>query len=456
MNRLPAILPAVLLASCTQQVGPHPAMRQPHNPPQTTASDPASSTRSSPADSGGRLTATTALAWAWDEHPEMKRARAVIVAAHGRKVQAALWPNPRADLKYVEEEHDKRTVELTVAQKIELGGKLPARRAGARAAADLARSELLETWNEVSAEIQAAFVRLAYTRRRLVLIERLTAVERRELELSEGLWKAGKRSESEHLRIVQREAQQQALVRQSRSLLADAQRRLPVAVGIPAADAPSRFVCALDGGALPTAEFDALLESARTNSTVLATSRMRAALARAEYRLARTKRWSDVTIRAGVKHIDYPDGHDEQGLILGLSAEAPLWHRYPGDVSTARSRVRAAEHEQAAETLRIASRLSVLLADREKAAAREGALRDRLVPAAEKRSELAKQSLGAGKISEIEFLQRRREVLEARLGLLREELLEAIATIHLRRIARVASSPLSGGQAPSGRPQTTP
>ena len=72
----------------------------------------------------GELTTQDALAWAWYNHPKMKRAQRMIGEARGGRVQAGLWPNPTVGAGYVEEKNYKKGAQFSLAQKFEMGGKL--------------------------------------------------------------------------------------------------------------------------------------------------------------------------------------------------------------------------------------------------------------------------------------------------------------------------------------------
>jgi len=91
------------------------------------------------------LTLPEALAWGWRSHPAMNRVRHLVLARHGYKAQAALWPNPVIGGAFQEEPGKKTRGIVSLAQKFEIGGKADARVSVATANIFLGETELIET-----------------------------------------------------------------------------------------------------------------------------------------------------------------------------------------------------------------------------------------------------------------------------------------------------------------------
>ncbi|MDP6044658.1 MAG: TolC family protein, partial [Phycisphaerae bacterium] len=173
----------------------------------------------------------TALEHVWRSHPGMNRARHLILARHGYKAQAALWPNPVLGGAFLEEPGKKTRGIVSLAQKFEIGGKADARVSVAAANVFLAETELVETWSALRAEIKEAFVRLAYARSYRNLTEQIAAADSEQLELTTGLFKAGKTSEAQTLKLTRQAAKSKSAFDQSEFLVSDATRGVLIAVG---------------------------------------------------------------------------------------------------------------------------------------------------------------------------------------------------------------------------------
>ena len=390
-----------------------------------------------------RLTLRDALVFAWYGHPEMRRAQALIGAAHGVEIQAGLWPNPDLAADYLEEPDRKAAATVGVSQKFELGGKRQARVSAAAAEVFLAESQLRETWTDIRAAVKAACVRLAYTRQRNDILTRIAETDTERVQLADSLLQAGKLPENELLEAKLRHGRSLAAVKANAALLADARRQVKSAVGIAPDAATPTFVCSIDVDGAPAAGFEELLALAERNSTALATARARTAVARARLNLARTQRWSDVSVGMGYRRSDYRlerPGVDH-ALLVGLKVDLPVWDRNQGNIAAGRDRITAARHGRQTAALTVAAQLSQLLAARRGWIDQETVLRDRVLPAAKRQLELAADAFGNGKTSKLKLLQRRREVDAIELEILQGRLMRVIAAIQLEKIAAAATEP---------------
>jgi len=394
------------------------------------------------------LTVRAALQRAWHHHPEMKRARAMIGQTYGRQIQAALWPNPSLEVSGHQEPDRKRAAQIGFSQRFELGGKRKTRISAAAAGVLQKETELLETWADIRAQVKEAFVRLAYARQRFGLQERILRADARRLELAQSLLQVGKLSEEECLRFQQERDRGGATRKAAEVLLEDARRQVVIAMGGPGLDRTksrpkdrTAIVCSIDAIAPPADDMEGLKALAQTNNPALRAARTRTAVATALLRLARTKRWSDLKVSLAYRntHYEETEGGTGHALIAGVSVDLPVWNRYQGDVAAARGRIVALRQAEEVTALNVASRLSDILAAQQRWIAEEATLRERILPAAEKRLDLARDAFVNGKASEIGVLARVRETEALGLEHLQTRLMLAVTAIQLERTVTAAT-----------------
>jgi len=383
----------------------------------------------------GKFGISEALAYAWRRHPSMNRARHTILARHGQKAQAALWPNPVVGGAFQEEPGKKTRGIVSLAQKFEIGGKADARVSVAAANIFLAETELLETWSALRAEIKEAFVRLAYARAYRSLSEQVAAADSESLELATGLFKAGKASEAQTLKLTRVAAKSKSAFDQSEFLIADAMRSLLLAMGRQPSDDKPEFICSVDVDSPLAGEFGALLKTAQADNPKLRTARAQTALARAQLRLARTKRWSDITVGMSYYQTDYDMDSDGGSIRLDVSTPLPIWDRNQGNIAAAGQNIAASERQQQAAALTAARQLSLLLSQRQRWNVEIRSLSDKIIPAAERELKLIRDSLSGGKASKLDAIKQRRELKSLALQKLELQLMASVATLELENIA---------------------
>ena len=164
------------------------------------------------------------------------------------------------------------------------------------------------------------------------------------------------------------------------------------------------------------------------------------------HRLAKTKRWSDLKVSVAYRNTHYEEmeGGTGHALIAGVSADLPVWNRYQGDVAAAREHIVASRRAEEVTALNVASKLSEILAAQQRWTAEEEALRERILPAVEKRLALARDAFANGKASEIDVFARAREADALRLEHLQARLMLAVAAIQLEKAVSAATAGAPG------------
>ncbi|MCP4377945.1 MAG: TolC family protein [bacterium] len=438
MNRLIALISlALLMGACNRSFDP---------PPELVASVDAQHgsllARAPQTDAPALpspLTVSGALAHAWRLHPAMFRARHMVRAGHGYQAQAALWPNPVVGGTFMEEPDKKTRAIVSLAQKFEIGGKADARVSVAAANIFLSEAELIETWSALRAEIKEAFVRLAYARSNAALTEQIATADQEQLALASGLFKAGKISESQTLKLTRQAAKSKSAFDQSPFLVADAVRGLLATIGRhPNTKAP-KFVCSLDVDSPLSDEFDALLKSANATNPKLKTARAQTAVAHAQLRLAKTKRWSDVTVALAYYQTEYDTSGNGGAAHVQVSAPLPLWDRNQGNIAASKQNIAASDRQREVDALIAARQLSQLFSQRQRWQIELKSLDKTIIPTAAKELKLIRDAHAKGKASKLDVIKQHRALIALDLQKLELRLLVAVATIQLENITGIAA-----------------
>ena len=385
------------------------------------------------------FTVSQALGHAWRWHPGMYRARHMVRARHGYQAQAALWPNPVVGGAFQEEPDKKTRGIVSLAQKFEIGGKANARVSVAAADIFLSEAELIETWSAIRAGIKEAFVRAEYARLNRDLTERIARADQEGLDLTVGLFKAGKASETQTLKLTQRAAKSKSAFEQSAFLVSDADRGLLIAIGRQPHTKAPKLVCSLDVDSPLAGEFDALLKTANATNPQLKTARAQMAVAQAQLRLARTKRWSDVTVGMAYYQTDYKMDDDGGSITVDVSAPLPLWDRNQGNIAASKQNIAASERQRQVAALVAARQLSQLFSQRQRWQTELKSLDEKIIPAATRELKLIRDAHAGGKASKLDAIKQRRELIALNLQRLELRLLAAVATIQLENIAGIAA-----------------
>jgi outer membrane protein, heavy metal efflux system len=441
MNRVIILLAlAMLLGGCYGRFDPPDEIVAACDTPSKSLLAPAP--REVSAELPGTFTVAEALARAWRMHPAMNRRRHLIRARHGYKAQAALWPNPVIEGGFQEEPDKKTRGIVSLAQKFEIGGKADARVSVAAANIFLSETELIETWSSLRAEIKEAFVRARYARLYRELTAQAAKADQENLDLTRGLFKAGKASETQTLKLTQLAARSKALFDQSPPIIDDADRQLLIAIGQqPNAIAKTpKFVSSLDVDSPLAREFGTLLKTANATNPQLKTARAQTAVAQAQLRLARTKRWSDITVGMSFFQTNYRQGADDGGSVLvNVSTPLPIWDRNQGDIAAAKQNIEASDRQLEVAALIAARQLSQLFSQRQRWTVELKSLDESIIPAATRELKLIGDALTGGKASKFDAIKQRRALIALELKRLELRLMTAVATIELENIAGLAA-----------------
>ena len=272
--------------------------------------------------------------------PEVKAARAAVMARQGAFSQSGAWPNPefeiRGDDKIGKDEGagGNDFTQFVFNQAVPLGGRLGVQRELAGAELRSARAErryqqlLLETQTAErfhSLQLTAAHFRLA--EQRLQLADELQPVGRRREQ-------AGDLSRLERLRLdLIREAAQQILDR-AKGEYHEALSRFRAYLELPTETLPD-LVPLEPFSPIPVLE---ALRAGLPQHPALFAAKHRLAASRAGVDLARTERLPDPVLRL-YRERDFLNGRRQDVNGIGLGITVPLWDRKSGRLRETRAQV---------------------------------------------------------------------------------------------------------------------
>jgi cobalt-zinc-cadmium efflux system outer membrane protein len=384
------------------------------------------------------LTPESALAFAWDNHPRMKEAQALVKATYGSRVQAGLWPRPELGVAHLAkvDVDIKSEDSLALSQKFELGGKRDARIAMADAETFVRQAELLDRWLEVRADIKEAFARLAYARETLALAEQRAGAGREQATLTLSLQQAGKVSQRDLIDAQQRAASAKAAETSARARAESAERSVFFVLGVKPSGKPGSVVCSTNSSlAIPDTE--ALLQLALTNSPAIRTARAQQLAAEAKERMAATARWPDLTIGAQYTLMTMDDGGYRNGGGVMASIDLPIFNRGQGDRLKARQGRLAAEAGREAAASETARQVVELVAEFKQKLADHTYLDWTATPLAQQKHALNEDACRKGRLSKRDNLKSLDEFLEIRGRRAEARLLLETAAAELERLTLV-------------------
>lgn len=404
-----------------------------------TAAAAAQRTSASVAANPAHLTPAEAVARALEVSPRVASAVARLRATEGELTQAGALPNPELGVE-VENFGGSGTVRgfrsaettLGLSQPVELGGKRAARINAARASQRAAEHDLAAVRLDLSREVRVAFteavaateeVRLAEERVRLAREVERSVVARVEAGREPPL-------QSNRSQIARRQAEVD--LEGTRRRAGVARRQLTRLVGPESAalDLDTTWFARVDTlplqipeDALPVGTPDLL----RREADVLR--------GRAELEVERRRAIPDVTVSAGVRRFRESD---DTAFIAGVSIPIPVFNRNRGAIASAGARMAGAESDLAAERLELSGRLGAVQARLLTAQDNAIALKESIVPTAERAFTIATEGYRQGKFSYLEVLDAQRTLFDAR-----RDLTSALATYHdtaaeLDRLTRTA------------------
>lgn len=380
----------------------------------------------------GEITLGEALALALEQSPELQEFSWEIRAADARILQAGLKPNPVLAVEIENaigtgefSDGDMTERRLQLSQAFELGGKRAARVEEARWAREMARWDYQMKRLDVLRDTTLAFVDVLAAQRLLSLAEENVKTVEAMLPFNQQALETGQGSAVDVSRTEVLISLTQVSVAKARRELLAAKAQLASRWG---ATAP-RFSSA-SGRLDPLPPLPALqtLSARLQRNPQLARWTTEREKRRAALELARANAVPDLTVMAGPMIMGHAD--DVTGMV-GFSLPLPLFDRNQGRIAEAEAdigKVEAQEHSAEARAHAALRRAYHAMAEASEEAA---LLSDKVLPQAGRSVDLLTQNYSAGEATQIEILDARRVLVEARI-----QHLKALADYH-RALAEV-------------------
>ncbi len=367
------------------------------------------------AAAGGTLTLREALALATSKSPELAAFSYDQRAADARLLQAGLRPNPVVSLETEDflgggdfNGFQQNQTTLSLGQLLELGGKRAARQEVARAGQAAVEFDYEAKRREVLRNTTQAFVEVLGAQRRVDLAEETAKLAGEFVPLIQRRAQAGVASTVETARGDVALATAQIGVEQARRDLAAARRVLATQWGAKAATFSD--VSGDLGRRPPLPSFNTLNEKLSQHPLLArwdAERDVRAAIVAREKANAKP----DVTVFGGPRWLQ---GDGEAALVAGVSIPLPFGNRNQGNIAEAQALTEKVDAEKRATQATLTAQLGEAWEALAKALKQIEILEGNLLPAANKAIDAATTAYEAGRLSQLEILDARRTLTDAR------------------------------------------
>jgi cobalt-zinc-cadmium efflux system outer membrane protein len=385
----------------------------------------------------GPLTLDQALALALERDPELAADELELRAAAARCQQAGLRPNPEASFEIENFGGDlpgasEAEITLTLAQRLELGGKRGARVELADSLASLVRWDREALRRDVAREVSTAFAEGLGAQARLEVAEQTLALAREVAQVVEQKVRAGAVSPVEATRARAAIATAEILAERAHRELDRSRRLLALSWG---STVPSFTSLAGSLDTLGTmATWPAVMAGLERNPDVARwadETRARRARLRAESSL----RIPDLTASGGIRRLGESDATT---FVAALGLPLPLLARNQGAIAEATVGVEKATAEERAARRRAERALADAVTRIETALAAVRRLRAAVLPATQSSYDEIRRGYELGKFTYLDLLEARRSLAEARAA-------EIDALVDLER-GRAEAASLVGGR----------
>ncbi len=410
----------------------HPTFEAPTDPDRPLAAAPTPS---------GEITLADAIAAALQGSPDLATLSYDVRSREALALQAAARPNPALGVELEDfagtgdrKGFDSAQTTLSLAQLVELGGKRSARVQLAERETALAGWDFETRRLAVLTDTTKSFVAVLALQKRQDLVRELESLAAETLRSVASTVRAGAVSPVEEERArVTLERVQLEVVRSAKEL--DAAR---VWLAATWGESQARFEWVRgDLGTLPPLPaLDSLLAAAPESPEL---ARWNAEVGQREAAIAveRARRIPDVTVSLGARH--YAEGSDT-GLVAGVSVPLPLFDRNRGNILDTRYRLARAQAERRLADVSVRTALTAGQRTLSIAHVEIEALRDRIIPRAERVFQETRRGYATGLFRYVEVLDAQRTLFDAR-----RELLDALAAFHFAAtdLERLTGTPLS-------------
>lgn len=376
----------------------------------------------------GLLTLPQAQALALERNATLSAARHERSAADGAYMQAGMRPNPEVSMLVEDTRRDTRTSTLLLNQPIELGGKRAARVAAAERARAAADAGFQESDAATRAAVTAAFYALLAAQEQQKLAAESATLAKRVADTVALRVKAGRISPVEETRARVAESNVRLELQRAKSAVVIARRQLAATWS---SHAPRFERAEGDLMRLPELPSQESLTERLQQSPALERARQEIARRDALARVETSRRTPDVTLSLGVKR------DEELGLnqaVIGVAMPLPFFDSNKGNVLEALRRADQARDELTAAETRLDGELMHAWQRLANARQEAQALRDDILPGAQRAYDAAGKGFEFGKFAFLDVLDAQRTLLEARARYLRTLLESHLAAADITRL----------------------
>jgi outer membrane protein, heavy metal efflux system len=345
-------------------------------------------------------------------NPRLAKATFAIDAAHGRYVQAGLYPNP--DLAVNWDEIGDRTgpggiVFPRVTQPIVTGRKLSLAQAVAAAEVDQSTLALLAERYAVVGSVRAAFYDAYALERRVAVLDELVKLADDAVKNGNVLLENKQIARLDLLQLQVERERFRAEAEAARRELPSARRALAALIGDP------RMAIGALGGrfeAVPLYDPDRALEVVLASHPEVLSARVGVERAQAAVRRAEAEPIPNLNVFTGYIR-QYENKSND--FAFGVNGTIPVWNRNQGGIRAAKAELGAAIHEVGRVENDLADRVAVAFRAYASALRRAEYYRTEIVPRAEETYDLSLKAFKGGQFEYLRVIQSQRAVAEARL-----------------------------------------
>ena len=287
-----------------------------------------------------RVTLEEALALFASNNVDLRVGRAEAAEAAALAWQAAAYPNPELAVSHEQLANDGRSYSesyINLSQRLQWPAMRSARQSAAERIAAATAARLTADSARLAFDVKQAWLTAALAERNAALVERVTGVFREVERRAEERLREGDISAYDRRRIaVERIRYENALA--AATLDAASARRMLALLVVPESDELEVAPADTLASAPPALDSARVMSEALTRRSEIAAAVAELEAARADARVARSRRVPDVTATGGYKR--QSDGLT--GAFLGISIPLPVWDRRGGEIDAAEARLAAA------------------------------------------------------------------------------------------------------------------
>jgi outer membrane protein, heavy metal efflux system len=312
---------------------------------------------------------------------------------------------------------------FSLSRIIELGDKRTRRIEAADAARGLMETERAAAQLDIAAEVARRFIHVASDQEQLLLTRRATELAQETLNSARLRVQSARAPEVELNRARIAFARAQIEQEHAEHELAASRRKLAAMWG----DTEDRFGrIETDLFSLPALPTFQQLADAIPGSIDLARFASEARLRDAELRIAESRSRSDITVSAGVRHLQTAD---DQALVVGVTLPLGARSRAASAIAEARAQRELTDAERETHRVRVLAQLFEVYQELSHAVTEANTLRESVAPEMEAALKSTQYAFERGRYSYLEWTEAQRELIAVR-----RSLIDAAANAHLFQV----------------------